>query len=195
MKMLILCPLCICLAGCTSQRIGTVAPPPPPVPPVPRDAADSIRYPETLRAYHMGRHVDPSNPLMMHENHTFYRVEVTSRWNLRPGPPTEALAAKLESLPDPAHTPAPVNDEITAELNHQKEMTRKVTTEASRLTETLEQLSAALADARTQARQNVALKEKLSQMEQRLVALENELRQSQKPPESGATNAISDTDH
>src|SRR5437867_4125706 len=105
----------------------------------------------------MGRYVDPSNPLMMHENHTLYRVEVTSRWNLHPGPPGEALTTKIKSLPDAAHIPAPLNDEITAELNHQKEMTRKVTSEANRLTETLEQLRAALADARTQARQNVAL--------------------------------------
>jgi len=103
------------------------------------------------------------------------------------------LTGKLESLPDAAHIPAPLNDEITAELNHQKEMTRRVTTEASRLTETLEQLSAALADARTQARQNVALREKLFAMEQRLAALENELRQRQQAPEAGATNAISDT--
>ena len=39
-----------------------------------------IRYPEVIGAYHLGRHVDPSNAL--HERHTVYRVEAASHWNL-----------------------------------------------------------------------------------------------------------------
>ena len=43
---------------------------------------ESVRYGENLKAYSIGRYVDPNDGLVMHEAHTVYRVETTAKWNL-----------------------------------------------------------------------------------------------------------------
>ena len=47
---------------------------------------ESLRSAEKLKAYPLGRYIDPNNSRIMHEAHTLYRVESPSYWNLRPGP-------------------------------------------------------------------------------------------------------------
>ena len=118
MKTLVLSFTCACLAGCASKRTFTETP--LPTPGVPHDA-DSIRYQETFRAYHVGRYVEPNNPLVMHDTHTLYRVETLPHWNLNPGAPSGPMAVQVRAVPDPAHAQAPLNDEIVAELNQQKD--------------------------------------------------------------------------
>ena len=43
-----------------------------------------VRTSEQVRAYHLGRTVDPSRPDLMHEAHTIYRLEQQAHWDLRP---------------------------------------------------------------------------------------------------------------
>jgi hypothetical protein len=45
----------------------------------PATSADGVRYPEVLHAYHIGRYADPNDDLIMHEQHTVYRVEENTR--------------------------------------------------------------------------------------------------------------------
>ena len=40
---------------------------------------ESVRYGENLKAYSIGRYVDPNDGLVMHEAHTVYRVETTAK--------------------------------------------------------------------------------------------------------------------
>ena len=188
MKTIIICSILVCLAGCVSRHPGTIALRPLPAASVSDDK--SFRYPETLRAYHIGRYVDPNNSLVMHETHTLYRVEQTATWNSRPAPERELLPVELKALSDPAHVPAPFSDEIICELNHQKEITQKVTTEANRLTSVLQHLGESLAETKTIAKENLALKQQLSGAEQRISALENELRHHNQAAGDGPSNAI-----
>jgi hypothetical protein len=189
MKILALCSICICLAGCASQRTFTA--PPLPTLGVPHDA-DSIRYQETFRAYQVGRYVEPNNPLVMHDTHTLYRVETLPHWNLYPSAPSGPMPVQVRAIPDPAHAQAPLNDEIVAELNQQKEITQKVTSEANRLTSLLEQLSGSLAETKAVAKQNLTVKQQLLGAEQRISALEIELRRLGNPATTGVTNVISE---
>ena len=48
---------------------------------------ESVRYSENIKAYNIGRYVDPANQLVMHERHVVYRVETTAKWNLYPNAP------------------------------------------------------------------------------------------------------------
>jgi hypothetical protein len=42
----------------------------------------SIGTPEQVKAYSIGRYVDPNHPDTLHERHTIYRREQTAHWNL-----------------------------------------------------------------------------------------------------------------
>lgn len=47
----------------------------------------SVRTPEVVKAYPVGRYTDPSYPDEMHERHTVYRREQSPDWNYLPDPP------------------------------------------------------------------------------------------------------------
>ena len=51
----------------------------------------TIRTPETVKAYPLGRYSDPNFPEEMHERHTLYRREQGAEWNFTP--------SKLYALP------------------------------------------------------------------------------------------------
>jgi hypothetical protein len=46
-----------------------------------------VRTPETVKAYPVGRYVDPNVPDQMHERHTIYRRERSAQWNYRASQP------------------------------------------------------------------------------------------------------------
>ncbi len=48
---------------------------------IPRRDTD-IGLPEQVKAYSIGRYVDPSDPNALHERHTIYRREQNAHWNL-----------------------------------------------------------------------------------------------------------------
>ena len=133
------------------------------------DAA-GIRYPEVLHAYHIGRYADPNDDSLMHEQHVVYRVEENTRWNFHPGP----VGGNVPALParDAAFAPAPVNDAILAEVNSQKLATAQIMLEARVLSAALAQFQSALQQTRTNLQQTAALRATVSDMKQRLDALE-----------------------
>jgi hypothetical protein len=51
------------------------------------DNARKVRTPEIVKAYPVGRYIDPSFPDEMHERHTVYRREHAAEWNYRPSKP------------------------------------------------------------------------------------------------------------
>ena len=165
MKMLPLIPL-LFLSACSTAPKLTLRPQQPP------PAADNsaVRYPEVVRAYHFGRYVDPNDDLVMHEQHVVYRVEENTRWNFHPGP----VGGNVPALPsrDAAFAPAPVNDAILAEVNSQKLATVQIMLEARTLSAALAQFQSALQQTRTNLQQTAALRATVSDMKQRLDALE-----------------------
>ena len=86
-----------------------------------RNETAALRHPEILKAYPLGRYVDPNSRKVMHEAHTVYRVESTSKWNLAKRADTKAR----ETAPS---SPAPElsRNELLVELNRQREATKAV---------------------------------------------------------------------
>ena len=78
MKMFYLIPL-LFLSACSTAPMLALQPQQSP----PMDNA-AVRYPEVVRAYHVGRYADPNDDLVMHEQHAIYRVEENTRWNFHP---------------------------------------------------------------------------------------------------------------
>lgn len=165
MKHLALIPL-LFIASCASRPQVVVRPlPQPAVEPI-----EAVRYGEVVRAYHVGRYVDPNHPETMHEQHSVYRVEVSSRWNLHPGPlNTDNL---LNPPPDAAFAPPPTNDVLVAEMNRQREATASVMQEAGKLAQSYGELQGVLTEMKNVARNTALLNLRFATNESRIIELE-----------------------
>ncbi len=175
MKTICLIPLLL-LSACSTAPKLVVAPLPSPT-----TENSSVRYPEIVRAYHVGRYADGDS--LLYEQHAVYRVEQNARWDFHPG----EVAPKNSTLPrDAAFNPAPVNDAIVAELNSQKLATGQILAQSRTLAASLEQFQSALSQSHTNWQQMAKLRSSLSEMQRRLDALEA-ARMSQ--PSPAATNS------
>jgi hypothetical protein len=163
MKMFYLVPL-LFLSACSTAPKLTLRPQQSPA-----TSADGIRYPEVLHAYHIGRYADPNDDLIMHEQHTVYRVEENTRWNFHPGP----VDGNLPTLPprDAAFAPAPVNDAILAEVNSQRLATTEIMMQARTLSAALAQFQSALSQTKTNLQETARLRVTVNEMQKRLDAL------------------------
>ena len=166
MKAYYLIPL-LFLSACSTAPKLTLRPQQPPV-----TNADGIRYPEILHAYHVGRYADPSDDLIMHEQHVVYRVEENTRWDLRPA--TTGSNAILPATPiarDSAFAPTPVNDAILAEVNSQRLATAQIMMQARTLSSALSQFQIALQQTKTNFQETALLRVTVNDMQKRLDAL------------------------
>jgi hypothetical protein len=192
MKYIILIPLLL-LTACASKKPvvvhmarsvpGTI---------IPAGDAESIRYGENLKAYTVGRYVEPDNSLVMHERHLVYRVETTPKWNLHPNPAVNVAMGPVNRIIDPARREPPVNAEVISEVNRQKGMTQTLIAQQQRMDEALKQLSGVITIGRQTAEQNAQLKQELGATTKRLDILEQQLREQQNTPVTMPTN---ETDH
>jgi hypothetical protein len=193
MKLSYFIPLLFLSACSTPKRLAlTVRPQEPP----PVLECEDVRYPEWLRAYHVGRYADPNNARIMHEHHTVYRLEANSRWNLHPG---LDCSVNLESSTTPtnaAFSQPALNDAALAELNLQKAATAQVINQAKVLTASLDQLQAAIRQARMGIEETAAARAAVVALERRLQAMEAEQRRLSQsvvmpPVNAGETNLLS----
>jgi hypothetical protein len=175
MKYLALIPL-VFVASCASRPQVVVRPlPPPPVDPI-----EAVRYGEVVRAYHVGRYVDPNHPETMHERHPVYRVEVSARWNLHPGPLNTANL--LNPPPDAAFAPLSTNDVLVAEMNRQREATARVMQEAGKIAQSYGELQGVLVEMKNVARTSATLNQRFATNESRIIELERGVQKLSVPP-------------
>ncbi|MGD0061178.1 MAG: hypothetical protein ABSD58_17340 [Verrucomicrobiia bacterium] len=179
MKYTIIIPL-LFIAACASQPKLAIRPAPPPA----VETVDATRYAEVVRAYYIGRSVDPNHPETMDEQHQVYRVEASAHWDLHPGP--QAMANLLNPPSDAAFAPAPTNDALVAEMNRQREVTARVMQEAARLAQALDQLQKCFGEMKTVAGNQALINARLANAELRLDELA-------KVPESLTTPVLPET--
>jgi hypothetical protein len=185
MKYLALIPL-VFVAACASRPQLVVRP----VPPTAVEPVESVRYAEVIRAYHIGRFVDPSHPETMHEQHPVYRIETSARWNLHPGP--ASTANLLNPPPDAAFATTPTNDAVIAEMNRQRDATARVMSEAARLAQSYGELQNLFTEMKNVARNNALLGARVANAEQRVTDFGKELERVSltSPPPSNSTPAF-----
>ena len=168
MKYLALIPL-VFVASCASRPQLVVRP----APPAAVEPVEAVRYSEVVRAYYVGRFVDPNHPETMNEQHPVYRIETSARWNLHPGPANTVNL--LNPPPDAAFAPPPTNDGVIAEMNRQREATERVMSEAVRLSRSYEELQNIFSQMKTVARNNALLGARVATTEQRVTNFGKEL--------------------
>jgi hypothetical protein len=177
MKTFHLVPL-LFLTACSTAPKLTLRPQPP----SPATDISAVRYPEIVRAYHFGRYVDPNDDLVMHEEHTVFRVEENTRWDLHPASVgADGYLLATPALRDAAFSPLPVSDAVLAEVNAQKLATVQIMLEAKTLASALAQFQAALQQTKTNLQETAVLRATVIELEHRLDALETP---SEQPPPS-----------
>ena len=180
MKTIYLIPLLL-LSACASNRnpgvLGMSHSAPGTT--LPSDDIESVRYSENIKAYNVGRYVDPNNALVMHERHVVYRVETTAKWNLHPNAPATVALGPAVQIIDPARKDGPTTAEVIAEVNRQKAATQTVIDQGKRLNDTLMHISSALNASKQVAEQNRQLRTEIDLTKQRLDLLETEIRGQQ----------------
>jgi hypothetical protein len=187
MKSFYLIPLLFLSACSSSPKLALRPQPSSPV------ENASVRYPEVVRAYHFGRYVDPGDDLVMHEQHTVFRVEENTRWSLRTatmggvGVSTSTMATPQDS----AYCPLPVNDAVLAEVNAQRLATVQIMMQTRTLSAALGQFQTALAQTKTNLQETATLRAAISEMKHRLDTLESASEQLPATP-LPATNAPPD---
>ncbi|MEO7297370.1 MAG: hypothetical protein ABI042_02195 [Verrucomicrobiota bacterium] len=182
MKYLALIPL-VFVASCASRPQLVVRP----APPAAVEPVEAVRYSEVVRAYYVGRFVDPNHPETMNEQHPIYRIETSARWNLHPGPANTVNL--LNPPPDAAFAPPPTNDAVIAEINRQREATERVMSEAVRLSRSYEELQNIFSQMKTVARNNALLGARVADTEQRVTDFGKELEKLTTTP-TAQTNDI-----
>ena len=187
-RILIFVPL-ILLSACASKK-PVVVKMPPAVSGNTLTTADmeSVRYGENMKAYPIGRYVDPNNGLVMHEAHTIYRVETTAKWNLHPDvypyAPGNLPGGPVVGIIDPAHKDSPTTPEIVAEVDRQKVATQELIAQSQRMNQALNQLSKILPVTSQVAEENAQLKAQALATGRRLELLEDQFRKQQTQPQT-----------
>lgn len=168
MKHLTLIPV-LFLAACATQPKLVIRS----APPLAAEPMESVRYAEVMRAYYVGRCVDPDHPETMHAQHPIYRIEAAPRWNLHPGPQTTTNL--LNPPPDAAFAPPPTNDVVIAEMNRQREATARVMQEATRLAQSYGELQQVIEEMKNVARNHLLMNARLANTEQQVAEFAKEL--------------------
>ncbi|MDD5599937.1 MAG: hypothetical protein PHV82_18480 [Victivallaceae bacterium] len=101
---------------------------------IPADDQGKIRSSSVMRAYALGRYVDPNRRKVMHEQHTVYREEESPRWNLIPQPDADPiLMAQKQQQERYADALAGQITHAANDMRETRNMVRKVLeTQASR---------------------------------------------------------------
>lgn len=165
-------PIVMLLASCASKPAQRIVPVTPEMSgrTLKRGETASIRHPEVIKAYPVGRYTDPRRRGVMHESHTIYRVESSSKWNL-----TRPSGSPTIPIPTTAVSPGSQN-ELTVELNRQRQATQAVIQGGQVISVKLTEMTAALQQNRVLAEQNAAMHKELQVTRQRLETLEDEMR-------------------
>lgn len=93
---------------------------------IPLESNAAVARAADYKAYPVSRYVDPANKDVMHERHVIYRRERPETWRLRPDPDKKILIGPTVGLRNPIALNRPVSQELNAELNRQKIVTREL---------------------------------------------------------------------
>ena len=156
-KLLLLVPA-LALAGCQALMTKQTATAPPPIESAPAPVAgtdldqsnsEKVRMSESLKAYPVGRLVDPNDPNLMHEAHTVYRREAGANWNLNPNAPTVVPLGPVLAVADPAKTPGLLPAELEQKIAEQNQLMASLIEQNEALSGQLAKLTKEVAEMRT----------------------------------------------
>ena len=101
---------------------------------IPPNSRERIRYDENIKAYPVGRYIDPNNSRIMYEKTTMYRIEEDPVWNLKPNQPYKIPysedAERKKRLTD---AEKPLIAELDMQVNHIKRLVNEKNTQQQQI--------------------------------------------------------------
>ena len=154
--LIVTCVVLLLGAGCTSAKKKPSAAAAPPVAPVSGTELDQhnvekVRTGETLKAYPIGRFVDPNDPNVMHESHVVYRKETGTSWNLSPNASTVVPLGPVLAVADPSVQATPLPAELEQKVAEQNQLMATLIEQNEALVTELGKLNKDIADLRRRA--------------------------------------------
>lgn len=154
--LIVACVVLLLGAGCTSAKKKPSVTAAPPVAPVSGTELDQhnvekVRTGETLKAYPIGRFVDPNDPNVMHESHVVYRKESGTSWNLAPNAPTVVPLGPVLAVADPSVQSNPLPAELEQKVAEQNQLMATLIEQNEALVTELGKLNKDIADLRRKA--------------------------------------------
>lgn len=184
--------LVLSLAGCSSShdrgRSVVVYSPPPLLPP---ERRENVWHPDELAPYAVGRYVDPRDRNMVHEAHTVYRRERSSRPNLTP-PATALFPSGEVAASSATNAVLFFRDALTAELNQQREASQAILDQSQQLLTNIHSLSDQARSLQQSAEEAARMRSQWQALTNRLDRLERRLRETEAAP---ATTMPPDTNN
>lgn len=170
--------LFLCFGACRSRPQPEVRWEPVPLQLLPPEQREAVWLPDQVAPYSVGRYVDPRDPNVLHESHTIYRREQTSRPNL--APPIQKTYQSMDAAPAiDAH--ATLRDALTAELDQQRATSRQLLAQTQAIDQHLRQLNASTQEFRDAAHEYVRLRTQLLAVSNRLDVIERQLQITSSP--------------
>jgi hypothetical protein len=101
----------------------------------------SVRTPDQVKAYPVGRYEDPNDPDIMHEGHTVYRDESSPDWNTDPNEPTSLPLGPGEmATADPAQEHTALTAELEQRLKQEDQLLQTTYEQNERLAQEIKGL-------------------------------------------------------
>jgi len=132
------------LVGCASSNPPTLNVGAGPLPQK-HNVSDSasVRTPDQVKAYPVGRYEDPNDPDIMHEGHTVYRDESSPDWNTDPNEPTSLPLGPGEmATADPAQEHTALTAELEQRLKQEDQLLTSTYEQNERLAQEIKALKA-----------------------------------------------------
>lgn len=126
------------------------------------ESEGSLRAPERVKGYPVGRYIEPDDSKVMHERHTVYRVEQDADWNLRPAEEYDLPLGPSIAVSDPATVNNPYAADLENQLFNQKAYNASISQQNDAMYKEIENLKAAQqSDAEKYNKENTDLKKEL----------------------------------
>jgi hypothetical protein len=114
------------LVGCHSPKPVYMLPPNAEVlENIPMESNASVLKTADVKAYPIGRYIDPRNKDVLHEQHIIYRRERPETWRLYNGY-AQNVSMGPNAISNPVTKTSPNGQELTAELNRQRLVTEQL---------------------------------------------------------------------
>lgn len=99
-----------------------------------------VRSPERLKAYPIGRYIDPNDAQIMHEGHVVYRSEAPSAWNKHPNAPTAVPLGPVVAISHPERQKELLNVEYETKIMQQNQLMKSLIDQNEALLDLVSQL-------------------------------------------------------
>jgi hypothetical protein len=147
----------------------------------------NVWLPDQVAPYTVGRYTDLRDPNVLHEAHTLYRREQTSRPNFTP---PAALALPPAGSSSASNATVMLRDALTAELNEQRVRSQVLVSQVQSVEQVLRNLSSRTQEMQEAVRESARLQAQLQSVSNRLETIASRLR-VEAPASPTAATAVS----